>query len=131
MTDVLGRDPEVEAVEVLDRPQRSRFEAVLGGDVLGFVDYQLSGQTVIFTHAQVHPELRGRGLGRKLVGEALATTAARGQKIVPRCPFVAAYVRDHPELHPALDDTVPPRRVIDLRRHRQVDQRTRRGTGAG
>jgi predicted GNAT family acetyltransferase len=84
--------------EVRDNPEASRYELVLDGRVAGRLDYRLSGGTVSLNHAEVDQPLRGQGLGDVLAAGALADAAERGLKVVPRCPFVAAYVRRHPEL---------------------------------
>jgi predicted GNAT family acetyltransferase len=90
--------------EVIDRPQRSRFELVRRGDVLAFLDYRLTPrhapEAIILTHAEVRPELRGQGYGEQLVAGALEQLAPRGLEVVPRCRFVAGYLRRHPEARP-------------------------------
>jgi uncharacterized protein len=95
--------PEIDLREarVVDRPQRSRFELVRGGDVLGFLDYRLTPphdpHTITLTHAEIRPELRGQGLGDQLAAGALRAIAHRGWEVVPLCRFVAGYMRNHPE----------------------------------
>jgi predicted GNAT family acetyltransferase len=42
-------------------------------------------------------ELRGRGVGRRFVGEALDWARRGGQFVIPSCPFVRRYLEDHPE----------------------------------
>jgi uncharacterized protein len=42
-------------------------------------------------------QARGRGLASQLVAGALENVRARGLKVVPRCPFVRAYIARHPE----------------------------------
>lgn len=51
----------------------------------------------MLVHTDVDPAFEGRGLGSRLIGGALADIRARGLLFVPLCPFVAAYVRRHPE----------------------------------
>ena len=41
--------------------------------------------------------LRGRGIASRLVQGALESARAAGLKVVPRCPFVSAYIAKHPE----------------------------------
>jgi predicted GNAT family acetyltransferase len=41
--------------------------------------------------------LRGRGLGERLIQEALDDVRSRGQQVVPRCWFVAEFIDAHPE----------------------------------
>ncbi|WP_028967256.1 GNAT family N-acetyltransferase [Sphingomonas phyllosphaerae] len=59
--------------------------------------YQLEGDTIVFTHTVVPPEIEGRGVGTKLIRGALDIVRDRGWKVVPQCPFVRAYIEKHPE----------------------------------
>lgn len=86
---------------VRDDPVRRRYELVVG-DGLAFIDYRRDGRVITMTHAEVPREFRGGGVGAALVAGALALVRERGEKVVPRCPFVAHYMRRHPEVHDLL-----------------------------
>lgn len=64
---------------------------------MAFIDYRRDGRIVTMTHAEVPLALRGGGIGATLVAGALALVRARGERVVPLCPFVAHYIRRHPE----------------------------------
>ncbi|HXS20690.1 MAG TPA: GNAT family N-acetyltransferase [Steroidobacteraceae bacterium] len=81
---------------VRDDSARRRYELEVG-DASAFIDYMRDGGNVIMTHAEVPPALRGGGIGSALVKGALALVRERGEKVVPLCPFVAQYIRRHPE----------------------------------
>ena len=59
--------------------------------------YQLDGDTITFTHTVVPEAAEGQGVGTRLIAGALADAHAHGLKVVPRCPFVRAYLERHPE----------------------------------
>ena len=82
--------------QVHDNAGEHRYELTVDGRV-AIAAYQDEGGVRVFTHTLVPPELEGHGVGTRLVEGALADVRARGLKIVPRCPFVAAYVERHPE----------------------------------
>jgi uncharacterized protein len=55
------------------------------------------GGVVAFLHTEIDPAKQRRGLGSALVRGALEDARGRGLRVVPLCPFVEAYVREHPE----------------------------------
>lgn len=81
---------------VRDNTTLSRFELNAGG-VTAFMNYQLAGNVISLDHTETPVEARGRGIASQLVGQVLQIVRARGLKIIPRCPFVRAYVSKHPE----------------------------------
>ena len=55
------------------------------------------GGTLVLVHTEVPPVLRHRGIATRLAGAALAFARDRRFEVVPQCPFVAAYITEHPE----------------------------------
>ncbi|NQX27411.1 N-acetyltransferase [Microbacteriaceae bacterium VKM Ac-2854] len=88
---------------VTDVSDRSRFEITVDGVLAGYAVYVRSGERVVFTHTVVGEEWGGQGLGSILAREALASVAAVGGIVVPRCPFIAAYLRKHPDTDVAVE----------------------------
>jgi predicted GNAT family acetyltransferase len=84
-------------VRVEDNPNELRYELRIDGELAGEIRYRTQPGAVVLVHTDIEPSLEGQGLGAVLVGEALADIRARGLLVVPFCPFVAAYIRDHPE----------------------------------
>jgi hypothetical protein len=81
---------------VRDNSALSRFElAAEGATALAY--YRLADGVLIFTHTEVPPQFRRRGIASRLVQGALEAARARGLKVVPRCSFVASYLTRHPE----------------------------------
>ena len=75
---------------------RNRYEFdVDGGEALAF--YRLADGVMTFTHTEVPAPLRGRGLGSQMMRAVLQDVRAQGLEVVPRCPFVADYIRRNPE----------------------------------
>ena len=75
---------------------KHRFELQVA-DHLAVAEYWLKGNTITFTHTGVPPELEGHGVGARLVKFALDESRSKGYRVVPLCPFVAQYIRRHPE----------------------------------
>lgn len=76
---------------------KHRFEADLGDGSLAIAEYRLDGTTIIFTHTEVPPAHEGQGIGTALIRFGLNFASERGLKVVPVCPFFAAYIERHPE----------------------------------
>ncbi|WP_210648535.1 GNAT family N-acetyltransferase [Nocardioides sp. SYSU D00065] len=100
------------SVQVVDVPERERFEAAVDGAVVGFAAYQRTAELVVFTHTEVDPSLEGQGVGGALVREALDHVRGLGLRVLPICPFVQSYMTRHPE-YADLDYRRPPSRVTD------------------
>lgn len=84
-------------VTVRDAPDQQRFEAVVDGEVAGFIEYRLDGDTVEMHHTEVGGEWEGKGIGSALAKGALAEVRAAGRTVVPTCPFVKGYIEKHEE----------------------------------
>lgn len=61
------------------------------------IAYHREGDVISLDHTEVPEALAGQGIGSALVKGTLDAIRARGQKILARCSFVAAYIERHPE----------------------------------
>ncbi len=84
-------------LQIVDAPERKRFEAVRDGTVLGFAAYQKTDELMVFTHTEVDPSVEGQGIGGSLVRGALDQARSLGLRVLPICPFVQAWMARHPE----------------------------------
>jgi uncharacterized protein len=82
--------------DVKDNPAQSRYELDLGGET-AFASYRSAPGVRTIHYTEVPGLRRGRGIGSILVRGALQDIRARGWKVVPRCGFVAAFIRQNPE----------------------------------
>jgi predicted GNAT family acetyltransferase len=83
--------------EVRDDPDRSRYELLVDGRVAGFAAYRRRGDVLEFTHTEVDEEFEGQGLGSTLIRGALDDARRDGFAVLPRCPFVRAFIEKHEE----------------------------------
>jgi len=100
------------SVDVIDVPERHRFEAVLDGELVGFAAYQKTDELIVFTHTEVDSSLEGQGVGGALIREALDHVRELGLRVLPICPFVQAWMLRHPE-YTDLDYRRPASKVTD------------------
>lgn len=84
-------------VEVVRNDLEDRYEIHVGEHLAGFAQYREHGDRTVFFHTEIADAFEGRGLGGILARRAIEETVERGRVIVPLCPFIAAYLRKHPE----------------------------------
>ena len=85
------------SVTVRNNAREKRLEIQLG-DQVAFAEYLLGPNTITFTHTRVPAAQRGKGTGTQLIEAGLSLARERNLKVIPQCPFFAAYIRAHPEL---------------------------------
>jgi uncharacterized protein len=90
---------------IRDNPEEQRFEADLGDGSLAVAEYKLFPDMIVFTHTEVPPQHEGHGVGSALIRFALHSARERHLKVIPICPFFAAYIRKHAEEQDLLDPT--------------------------
>jgi hypothetical protein len=81
---------------IRDNPSRHCYEAEIDGH-LAYVVYRREPGVITFVHTEVPKELAGRGVGSALARHVLEAARAEGLKVVPMCPFIAAWMKKHPE----------------------------------
>jgi predicted GNAT family acetyltransferase len=86
-----------DTIEISDNAADSRYELRIGGELAGIAVYRLAPGRIVFTHTEVLPEFEGHGVGGRLARYALDDARARGLQVVARCPFIAEYIRRHPD----------------------------------
>ena len=74
---------------------RHRYEAIEDGEVVGFSEYNMLHDSIVFTHTEVLHE--GKGVGSFLANGALDDARKQGKHVVPDRPFIAAHLRKHRE----------------------------------
>lgn len=92
---------------VVNHEAKSRFEVALDGK-LAVAEYMNRGDKIVFTHTEVPEGLEGRGIGSALARTALDWARSQGKAVLPLCPYIAAYIRRHPEY---LDLVLPGYRI--------------------
>lgn len=76
--------------------EERRYEVHVDGVLAGFTVFRIDAQGRLhFPHTEVDPAFRGRGIAQALVADAMADVARRGETVVPHCPVVTKYLREH------------------------------------
>lgn len=85
-----------EEIAVQHNEAVGQFEANVRG-FLAVTEYRRVKNRIIFTHTEVPQALEGQGVGSKLAETALEYARQEGLEVMPLCPFIAGYLRRHPE----------------------------------
>ncbi|MBB5631990.1 hypothetical protein BKA04_000213 [Cryobacterium mesophilum] len=86
-----------------DVPDDKRYELRDGDTTIGFAEYHDSDDRRIFTHTVVDSAYGGQGLGSRLARFVLEDAVGRRKRIIPICPFIAAYLKRHHEYDESVD----------------------------
>ena len=91
------------SITVRDDAEHHRYVVEVDGVRAGLAVYHLRGGRHFFVHTEVDKDHSGQGVASALIRGALEDVRALGGTIVPICPFVARYVRAHPEYNEMID----------------------------
>lgn len=74
----------------------SRFE-VPTKDGIAYIDYRWSGELLLLLYIFVPVSSRGKGISSVLLEHVLNDAKEKNVKIKVFCPYIAKYIRMHPE----------------------------------
>jgi predicted GNAT family acetyltransferase len=83
-------------LRIEDDRERSRFEVFVDGAPAGFTEYHAQPGLITLLHTEIDPAFEGRGVGSRFVAGVLDEIRARGEHVLPICPFVRAFLQRHP-----------------------------------
>jgi predicted GNAT family acetyltransferase len=83
--------------QVVDNPDRSRFELLEDNAVAGYVRYTERDGARVLVHTEVDQAHAGKGYGSRLARGALDLIRASGLPMVNECPFLARWIERNPE----------------------------------
>lgn len=90
-------------VPVVHDAASHRFELNLPGGA-AFLKYHVDREgRLSLDHTEVPEELRHHGLAGRLAKAGLDYAREHRLRVLPRCPFVRAYLEDHPEERDVVD----------------------------
>lgn len=85
-----------EIPELIDNEAKKRYELHFE-DSLAFIEYIKAQDNIYLTHTEVPKKLEGQGIGSAIVLAALNDVKIKDLTLIPLCPFVALYIKRHPE----------------------------------
>lgn len=81
---------------VTNNQKQQQYE-VHEGDEIAILQYRLLQNKIALMHTEVPESLNGRGIAAALAHHALETARSSDQRVMVYCPYVAAYLKRHPE----------------------------------
>ncbi|MEO7086474.1 MAG: GNAT family N-acetyltransferase [Gemmatimonadaceae bacterium] len=84
-------------VTVEHNQHKHRFEARADRDLAVLTYHVRHDGTLVLLHTRVPTGLEGHGVAGRLAKAALDYARENKLKVVPQCPFIAAYIERHPE----------------------------------
>jgi predicted GNAT family acetyltransferase len=83
--------------DVINDVDEQLYELRIGGEVAGVASYEVAPGRIVFLHTAVEPAFEGQGVGGRLAKAALDDARSRHLRVIARCPFIAEYIRRHPD----------------------------------
>ena len=87
----------MESYELIDNTENKQYEFHIG-KFLAKIEYiKTNNGEIYLTHTEVPVALEGKGIGSQLAEKVLTDIEKQGLRLVPLCPFVAGYIKKHPD----------------------------------
>lgn len=87
---------DLKQIQLQQNESARQFEMHISGK-LARIEYILTRGKIFLTHTEVDPLLEGKGVGSTIIRRTLDWVRGQGLKLVPLCPFVAAFLKKHPD----------------------------------
>lgn len=88
--------------EIVNNEKRLRFETKVGEE-FAYIDYRWYKGDIAFMHTFVPEEGRGKRISSALAKYALEHAREKKLKIMVYCPYIAKYIKEHPEYEFLID----------------------------
>ncbi|MEM6722712.1 MAG: GNAT family N-acetyltransferase [Bacteroidota bacterium] len=82
--------------QLIDNTAAKQYEFHIG-DQIARIEYIKAADRIFLTHTEVPQSLEGQGIGSAIIKAALEEVKANNWTLIPMCPFVAMYIKKHPE----------------------------------
>ncbi|MEO1009851.1 MAG: GNAT family N-acetyltransferase [Bacteroidota bacterium] len=86
----------METRTITDNTEAKQYEMHVDG-LIPRIEYIRAQDKIYLTHTEVPKGLEGKGIGSALVKMVLEDIDKKDLTLVPLCPFVAMYIKRHPE----------------------------------
>lgn len=89
-------------IDIRNDEQKMQFEYSENGEVAR-LEYRFYKKNIAMMHTVVPETMKGKGIASALAAKAFEYAKEKKKLVMVYCPFVAAYVKRHPELKDQID----------------------------
>lgn len=89
-------------MDIINNEYNLQFEFHQDGEIAR-LEYRFYKKDIAMMHTVVPESMQGQGVASALAEEAFAFAKAKNKRVMVYCPFVAKYVKKHPELSDQID----------------------------
>ena len=82
--------------QLIDNEAEKRYEFHIDGQIPR-IEYIKAKDKIYLTHTEIPKGLEGKGIGSSIVRQALDDIREKDLTLIPLCPFVAMFIKRHPE----------------------------------
>lgn len=94
---IISKYMDLSQFTTINNKDKNRFELRVQ-EHLGRIDYIINKTELIFlVHVEVDRKLQGMGVATKMLQDVFYYIEQQNMKMVPLCPFIASYLKRHPE----------------------------------
>ncbi|WP_462418968.1 GNAT family N-acetyltransferase [Kytococcus sp. Marseille-QA3725] len=83
-------------ITVRDNTAEQRFEGLIGDELAGFTEYEITDGVQVMPHTVTLSDFRGRGVARVVVEAGLQAAREAGRTVRPDCSYVRRVVEEDP-----------------------------------
>jgi len=87
----------MENYDLIDNQEANQYEFNVGTHIAKIEYIKTKNGEIYLTHTEVPTTIEGQGIGSQLVEKALFDIDKKGLRLIPLCPFVAGYIKKHPD----------------------------------
>ena len=89
-------------IKVTNNIANQQFEVHIDDEVAVLI-YRFYKDDIAFMHTEVPPKLEGKGIASSLAKYAFEWAKEHKKKVMVYCPYVAAFLKRHPEYNDLVD----------------------------
>ncbi|MBB4036496.1 hypothetical protein GGR21_002398 [Dysgonomonas hofstadii] len=87
----------MEHYELIDNTEANQYEFHVGTHIAKIEYIKTKNGEIYLTHTEVPVALEGQGIGSQLAEKVLMDIEKKNLRLIPLCPFVAGYIKKHPD----------------------------------